>query len=204
MNVVLTAYLTSPVDPQRRHHWANDPSALRPLLATTPAIVFTDSLELPEGVRVAPSTNPYFDRWTHYAAFLREHTEVEFAFCVDATDVLMLNDPFPHMEPGKLYSGSEPKRLACDWMIYHHQPLARWLKANRDLPLLNCGLLGGDRETVILISEQILAERGGAVMDMGPFNHAAYTGGYDIVTGPLVHTLYKAEETESDAWWKHK
>lgn len=202
-DVILAAYLTGYKDPQRRTRWPRDTRMLEPLLDSTPAVVFADQIRAPYVVRVPSGRYVYFDRWRHVAKYLRENDDIRFAFAVDSTDVVMLNDPFPHMEPGKLYCGSEPQVLGCEWMHYHHRPMAHWLKENVDRVLLNCGLVGADRETLLRLTSRMTQERHGAVMDMGAFNRIAYEE-FEVVTGSLVHTLYKAEQTESDAWFKHK
>jgi Glycosyl transferase family 2 len=210
-DIVLTSYLSGVVDPQRGVTWGPDPGATDPLrqsLGGRELIVFSDSIP---GVSVEPGLNPYFARWMHVYRYLRDHEDVRYAFCVDATDALMLHDPFPHMRPGALYCGSEPATLSLPWMVRNHPTYAAWLRRNASRPLLNCGLVGGDRATVMRLAHDVLREYMDAMtnghdmpFDMGAFNFAAYEGGYEIVTGPLVHTRFKAYEAESDAWWKHK
>jgi hypothetical protein len=207
VNVVLTAYLTGRPDPQRGTMWPADREALKPLLDSIPGsvVVFANELQGEAVEPVEAPTSVYFDRWRHYAAYLEAHEEIGFAFCVDATDVLMLRDPFPHMHPGTLYCGSEPLTIGeSAWMWQHHEPLRDWMAANAGRVLLNPGLVGGDRATVLRLCERMAAEQRGMVMDEGPFNLIAYEEFPGFVTGPLVHTLYKAEETCSAAWFKHK
>ena len=166
-------------------------------------IVFANELSGSFVERVEAPVSVYFDRWRHFARYLREHEEVRFSWCVDATDVRVLNDPFPHMEPGRLYCGSEPVQLRTYWMVRHHRPFWRWMKANATRSLLNCGVVGADRQTLQRFCERVAEEQRGLVMDMGSMNYVAYEE-FDVVTGPMVHTLYKAEETDSPAWFKHK
>ena len=204
-DVILTAYLTGQPDPQRGTIWPVDNADLLPLLTSSPVpvVVFANELSGPFVERVEAPKSVYFDRWRHIANYLRAHEDIRFAWCVDATDVVVFHDPFPHMRPGKLYIGSEPVNLRSYWMVRHHRPFWRWMKDNASLPLLNCGLVGGDRETVLRFAERMGQEQRGCVMDMGAANFLAYEE-FDIVTGPMVHTLYKAEEANSLAWFKHK
>jgi hypothetical protein len=133
VNVVLTAYLTGRPDPQRGTMWPADREALKPLLDSIPGsvVVFANELQGEAVEPVEAPTSVYFDRWRHYAAYLEAHEEIGFAFCVDATDVLMLRDPFPHMHPGTLYCGSEPLTIGeSAWMWQHHEPLRDWMAAN--------------------------------------------------------------------------
>jgi hypothetical protein len=205
VNVILTAYLTAGIDPQRGYRWTLDAMPLTPLLdsLTAPVVIFADELDAPNVVRVPRGQSVFFDRWRHIANYLAEHDEIGYCFAVDATDVQMLHDPFPHMEAGKLYCGSEPKDIGFEWMYYHHPQMWRWIYDNAARPLLNCGLVGGDRETMLRMARRMGEERRGMTMDMGAFNFLAYTE-FDVVTGPLVHTLYKANETDSAAWFRHK
>lgn len=216
-NMVLTAYLTALVDPQRGKKWQAKQSDIETLRTSVPAdwlVVFSDEVEFHKVAhleRVSPCLNPYFARWLHFYRWLRAHEDVDLVWCVDSTDVMMLNDPFPKMERGKLYVGSEVRTLGIPWMVDNHPALAEWIADNAHLQLLNCGLVGGERETVMRLCHDLIREHMNALiadkelpLDMGPFNHAVYTGGYDFVTGPMVHTLFRANETEGAAWWKHK
>jgi hypothetical protein len=209
-DVVISAYFTSKPDDQRKRQWKADASQVKPLAdsLTAELVLLTDELE--QGHKVTTYLSPYFERWLQLYRYLRDNEDVRYCFAVDATDVVMLNDPFPHMEPNKLYCGSEPKTVGIEWMRNNHPALSEWIDANATKTLLNAGLVGGDRATVMRLAHDIVREYMNAriagqemKLDMGPFNHAAYTGGYEIVTGPMVHTLFKANETTS-AWWKHK
>ena len=204
-DLILTAFLTGRLDPQRGIMWEVSNYPLLPLLHSCPVplVVFANELVAPFVKRVENPQSVYFDRWRHVANYLEANEDVRFTFCVDATDVLVLNNPFPHMGPGKLYCGSEPGVVGCQWMFQYHEPLREWIAANKDKPLLNCGIAGGDRATVLRLAQRMGEEQRGMEMDMGAFNFIAYEE-FEVVTGPVVHTLYKAEETESAAWFKHK
>ena len=204
-DVILTSYLTGVPDPQWDAYWPVDAKPLRALAESCPVplVVFANELADEFVETVAAPVSVYFDRWKHAARYLAAHEDIRYAWCVDATDVEVLNDPFPHMRPGVLYCGSEPEVLGCHWMRYHSEPMLGWIDAHADYPLLNCGLAGGDRLTLLRLCERMGEEQRGMVMDMGPFNLIAYEE-FDIVTGPQVHTLYKEHETESPAWFRHK
>src|SRR5690606_25508751 len=79
-------------------------------------------------------------------------------WAVDATDVTMNHDPFPEMEPGKLYCGWEPDTLRNEWIIKNHPDAAiqKFLTENPTLPLLNAGVVGGDREIVMELAQRII------------------------------------------------
>src|SRR5690606_14086461 len=109
--------------------------------------------ELPKAelVVVEQSINPYFQRCLQTYKWLRASPQVGRVWCVDATDVQMTRDPFPEMEPGRLYFGYEPTTLRDEWMVAHHpdKTLQKFMKDHANLPLLNMGVVGGDRDTVM-------------------------------------------------------
>src|SRR5690606_41012218 len=111
-------------------------------------------------VEVETSINPYFQRHLSIFQYLRDNPDIGFVWCVDGTDVEMLQDPFPHMEKGILYLGTEPTTLRDDWMLKNHpdSKIQTFFRANPDLQLLNAGLLGGDRETVMSLLQAITKE----------------------------------------------
>ena len=171
-------------------------------------VVFADELDAPyvERVPIPPPGRVITGRWAYYAAYLAARPDVRMVFLTDARDVTCLHDPFPHMEPGVIYCGSEPQVLGCPWMLRNHPPPVDWLRANAGLLLLNCGLVGGDRLTVLHLARRMAEEIEGRDLehDMGPLNYIVYAEALPFVTGPLVHTRFKAEETDSPAWFKHK
>jgi glycosyltransferase involved in cell wall biosynthesis len=162
----------------------------------------------------------YLSRWVHYYQYLRSHPEIQWAFCVDANDVEMLQPPWAHMQAGVLYCGYEPTILDIPWMHTHHpsERLQAFFRANATRTLLNCGVVGADRNTLLaflhdwirLIEENTADRWKGdekAVLgaDMGPFNYLAYSKWADrLETGPRVVSLFKKEERNSWSWWKHK
>src|SRR5699024_10445488 len=105
-DVVLTCLLTSQGDPQRGKPMSADPkvfATLRKSVGDRLVVLHTDLDEdTVRRVRVEQCINPYFERWLQYFHWLRDHPEVGFVWCVDATDVEMLRDPFPEMQPGTL------------------------------------------------------------------------------------------------------
>jgi len=230
-NVVLTTLLTSNPDPQRGSRMKADPSLLarlRSSLGAQKLVVLHDQLtptawDNTEWVKVEAKINPYFQRHIAAYQYLRDHPEVEFAWCVDGTDVEMLHNPFPEMERGALYLGSEPAVVGIDWMLSNHPAvlLQDFLKANAHRPLLNAGLIGGDRETLLAFLHRMVTVyfddashynyrndihgKGLGVGDMATLNYVAYTWFADrIVQGPRINTVFKANERNEWSWWKHK
>lgn len=230
VNVVLTSMLTEAVDPQRGTRLQATPDMLSVWAKSIKggkAIILADHLDqAPAGAEVSavdPSNqNPYFLRWLHMYRWLREHPEVQWVWASDGTDVEMLAEPWAHMLPGRLYVGSEPKTLADEWISKNHAAthLQAFLKENGHRLMLNAGLVGGDRQTVMAFAHSMmrdwyaLASRrfwnverpGNEVGDMATFNYVAYTKWADrLETGPRVHTVFKTEGVGREcAWWKHK
>lgn len=227
-DVVLTCLLTRQTDPQRSKPMDAKPEALAALRKSVKGhrfiVLHTDLPEgsLPEQVKVEQYINPYFERWLRYFHWLRDHPEVGRVWCVDGTDVTMLRDPFPEMEPGVLYVGSEPSTLRNEWMLKHHpdRKINTFMREHPNLQLLNAGLLGGDRQTVMAFCQAMCkeffddhtewifgweTERLG-VGDMGAFQWVARNRFGDRLSyGSYVNTVFKADETNNKvSWWKHK
>lgn len=224
-NVVLTAYFCGQPDPQRNMKWDSDIDEAVAKLAESIAensqnlVVLTDILgktsskENVEYVPVQASLNPYFQRWLSYWQYLRAHPEIDNVFCVDATDVEMLRPPFKQIEPIKLYVGDEKEVLGCTWMLRNHriEPLLSFIRRHRDETLLNAGIVGGSRKTVMDFIHAMIAlyfdnntNIGSA--DMGAFNFVARNKfGDRLVHGKQINTVFKGYEPDNGiSWWRHK
>lgn len=215
-SVVLTSLLTGVPDPQRKTPMAADPALVAGLvksLAGRDVVVFANEVEQVPGAtveKVPRPGNPYFDRWLYAYQYLRDHPEIRWVWCVDGTDVLCLTEPFGRMAPGIAYVGSEPSIKANTWMLAHHPQYAGYLEAKANETLLNAGLLGGDRETVMRFCHGMIREYHGyrgigqeMKFDMGAFNVVAEE--FTIVTGPSIHTVFKTMDHKNrDAIWAHK
>lgn len=219
-NVVLTCLLTAELDPQRAgSRMAADSGLLAALRRSVAAhernlIVLHDCLgdrdgDLTTFTRVPPGGNPYWIRWAHYRDWLRNHPEAEWVWCVDGTDVEMLNDPFGRMRRDALYCGAEERTIndpqAGSWMRRGATPeVCDWLDGHPDEQILNMGILGGHRG-VLLPAVEALADRvGESDWELGAWQQIARARYADrITTGPTVHTRFQADE-RTGAWWKHK
>jgi hypothetical protein len=216
---VLTCLLTSEPDPQRGRRWASDSGVLGTLRDSVVAhdrhlVVLHDGLTDRDGdlttfTPVPPGGNPYWVRWAHYADWLARHPEAEWVWCVDGSDVEMLNDPFGRMRPDRLYVGSEEEliggRRGGPWLHRGATPEVRgWLAANPDLPILNMGVLGGHRDIMQEAAGALAARAGESDWEIGAFQPIAYEQfAGRVVTGPMVHTRFHANERTA-AWWRHK
>lgn len=228
-DVVITSLLTSEPDPQRKVKMSADPALLQVWASSirgAKAVVLADELNTaPVGATLVSvpivSMSPYFARWLHIYQYLRAHPEYRFVWCTDGTDVEMLREPWAEMEPGKIYVGSEHKTYAEEWMKVNHHGKAYkdFLERHRDEQLLNAGLIGGLRQDVMEFAHRIIRQHylieshrfwkmetaPTTLVDMGAFGMAAKSFGNRIVTGPLVHTIFKTEGFGKElAWWKHK
>lgn len=212
-NVVLTSFFNGQPDPQRGIKWRADTTDFSDLTLSCGKnlVVLHDCFGqlTVENQRVEAPLCAYEQRWLSQWQWLRNHPEVEYVWLVDATDVKMLRDPWPHMQPGVLYCGYEPKPVDCEW-IRNHCPseLEDWVDQNAQKTLLNCGVVGGDRDTVMRLCQKMVdlrcaSDRRDPLYEMLFFNVAAYSHP-NMVTGPVVVTLFKANESNSWSMWKHK
>lgn len=220
-DIVLTALFTSHPDPQRRGRMSASPEMLRDLMVSLKAhdvVVLADELEHAEHATVertaSTMTNPYMARWLHYWRWLRAHREVRFVWCVDGTDVELLGTPFP-LDRGKLYLGTEATTAGSGWLAGNTTPAMReFLAEHGRAQLLNAGLVGGDRETVMRFIHTMLRRYYDAltdgiditahVNDMGVLNWVGRDGDFELVTGPSINTTFKANERNAWSTWKHK
>ncbi|QMF87571.1 glycosyltransferase family 2 protein [Citrobacter freundii] len=228
-HLVLTTLLTSQPDPQRTGRMKHDAGILQSwadsVSGAVPVVLADELKVLPYGVElyeVPPlGMSPYFARWLHIYQYLRAHPEYHLVWCTDGTDVEMLREPWEEMAPGKIYVGSEHKTYFDEWMKdnHHGKAYSEFFELHRDEQLLNAGLIGGCREDVMEFAHRIIRQHylieshrfwkmeaaPATLVDMGAFGMAAKSFGNRIVTGPLVHTIFKTDGFGKEtAWWKHK
>lgn len=213
-DVVIACYFANVVDPQRNTKWPADIKAIDKLKRSVEAhgiefVLIHNCFDLPN--RVTISGTPYFERWLKEWQYLRDRRDITNVFVVDATDVDMLNNPFPHIDDNRLYVGDEPSEtLNNRWMLSRHlEPsVNRYLRDNGSLPLLNCGVVGGNRKLVMdLCREMYLYHFNNPhdLTEMGIFNKLLYTKYPDLMEyGRHVTTLFKKYERISSAWFRHK
>lgn len=235
-NILLTSYFTTVKDTQggkgsgRKEYFTPDKKAIQPLINSMGGealIVLNDCFD-DEKIgnvtykQVEASINPYFQRWLSYYRYLiANKDQLNFVFMTDATDVQMQFNPFYRMQKGRLYVGDEHLHLGYEWIVnnHPHKDIQEFIKSNRDLVVLNAGLLGGDIETVLLFLRKLLSfyfqsivddktKRGifdCGTTDMGAFNYVLRTEFSDIIVhGTQVNTVFKEEKSNSVSWFKHK
>lgn len=171
---------------------------------------------LTEYIKTGTSTDPYKNRFMKALHYLIAHPEIDNAWVVDSGDVTMHNNPFPEMQPGKIYVGCETlNKLDCQWMVLNTENsfYRRWLLNNSGKTLLNCGLLGGSRQDVIDYLTKMFYIWGYnhfnmTLIDMLVFNVAGYEHFADrIVYGVgKVNNQFKSLQPSAEGreWWLHK
>lgn len=212
-------------DPQRRGHkmsleattaWRESVKKVSP---DSKLILFTDQPHGEESTYVSAGWNVYWDRFYQAKEWLKENSQITHAFLTDTTDVIMLNTPWEHLEPGTLYAGYEPKTLLNNKWIENNMKL-NYDKLDLNKPILNCGIVGGDRETLIEFLTAFTSYKAtyehlthigeataGEILEMPAFNLLLQSEQWKhrIQYGPHITTLFKSEEkTNTGAWWKHK
>lgn len=232
-HIVFASYFSSLPDPQRNGVWSNQPEDILPLIYSVTEKgnhirIFYDCLDnLPiiencEWIKVDTSSTytPTVYRWIVYNEYLQQtEAEYEKIFCVDSTDVEMLNNPFTQMEKDTLYCGSEHK-----WKV-KDKPLLKKKKKKlftapdfRDViekyseqVMLNAGIVGGDVKIVSEFVEKVAflhkkySKNLKLSADMPVFNYVALKYFHDkVVTGYPVHTPFTNYYYDFSCWWKHK
>lgn len=222
-NVILTAWQHGP-DRQRNGQVTTISAAkatanLKASIKSGDLIVLGDDETADEQVKDL-GLGIYLSRWVHFRKWLGAHPEVEWVWLVDASDVQLLNEPWSEMKPDTLYMGHENSLLNGKWMRETHpsKRLQDFFAANPYLQLLNCGVIGGDRKTVIGYLTDLIRlietnayeqwrniDKQPLGNDMGPANYVAYTRWADkLKWGSQVVTAFKADERNTWSWWKHK
>ncbi len=234
-NIFLTCYFTGVKDTQNRE-WTADLEALQPLIDSVKSSrlvvlhdCFTDDQvrSVPGNItfeRVETSINPYFQRWVSYRQYLTKNAKwIDKVFCIDGTDVEILQEPRWAEMGDFVYTGDEPDTLddAAGWMRGHHQhkTLIDFLnKEGKRYQLLNAGVLGGNIEDICdfmraMIDFYCFAENDSFFLkrpnagdtDMAVFNYIARTLFNDRLRyGREATTTFKANERNGYSWIKHK
>lgn len=230
---VITVLLSQTPDPQRQNQrMSADPALLTAWAQSIKGarkIVLADQITslpaCPEVtvVSVPPKSDmsPYFLRWLHIYHYLRDHPEITNVWITDGTDVTMLREPWEFMEEDTLYVGDEHSTYSNPWFnaVNSHPELRAFIADHVDQQVINAGLLGGERDRVILVVQGILRIyafikswqfwREKKVLeiptDMVVFAMAVEKFGGKIKHGPQVNTVFKSNGVGQEiAFWKHK
>lgn len=220
---VITSYLNGAKDPQKGKRWPCDPSLLRPLYDSIylsgngeiPVTLITDCMNrdncpMPFDFVVAGGgMSPYLQRWKGMLGQMDGIRE-DYVFCVDATDVEMVNNPFMSNLGNYLWEGDEDGTINNEWLLKHHDTplLNEFYASNLDKKLLNAGVIGGRTCMVREFLKQMVwyinnFEWG--MTDMGLFNYVLYTHfPGQIRHGRRVTNVFKSYSPDPASWWKHK
>jgi hypothetical protein len=210
-NIILTNYLCDLKDPQNNEEWTKDNQEriLKPLLDSAKK----QDCEVVVLEETGDDDNPYFQRWINIEKYLEKNTDIEKVFCVDASDILVLKNPFETLINGIVYIGTQNDKVGTLWLIYNHNsyPEVDFINLYRDYKLLNAGILGGYRETVLEYVKEInkirreTKEAKRSLTDMAIFNLVGWTKFKSrIVIGKNVNTDFGQFEVNDVSWFKHK
>lgn len=218
---IITTYFNGYIDPQRGGKWDCKPEDTYSMVnsirenSRASISIISDCLKSfnPETrvniIEDECTINPYLQRWLSIFNHLKEIDE-EYVFCVDATDVEMLKNPFIEYLGDRIFVGDEPGTIKNDWLIKHHNvPLFKeFFKINTYKPLLNAGVIGGRKEIIIKVLETMakyISTTDVGMTDMALFNYVLYTHFADkVYHGRRVTTVFKAYTTKGGSWFKHK
>lgn len=215
-NVIITTYFNSVLDTQRGVTWEANIQSIMDLVKSCQKhnlklVVLTDCFhnEKIEGVEFVyhkPKINPYFERWIAICMHLSEN-DYGLVFCVDATDVEVLKNPFLSMRKDIIYTGCERGTIGANkWLFNHHSVVKNDLLKIRNKNIINAGLLGGKSSLVSDYCQKIIKLydiHGDMFTDMAAFNIVGHST--NISYGIHVNTVFKGfEKNNKIAWFKHK
>ena len=220
-NAVITNFLSGTPDPQSGLKYSFESHLISELVQSCQnqlLIVLSDCIELKSTntlwyVQAKSEDNPYFQRWVNIRDYLIKSNH-NFIFCVDATDVEMVNNPFYELQEGKIYVGDENQVVGCKWIIDNHkidnEDYREFMRKHSKSILLNAGVIGGDRETMLNFLDKLIdlyhkTKEDYQMTDMALFNFVLYTYFSDkIEHGRKVTNVFKSYTKNEKSWWKHK
>lgn len=208
-DVIITTLFHTLTDTQRGEVWDyKETLKLMQPLNDSCAKHGIELVVLDDKVNITPKhQNPYFARWIA----IREHLEQNHygrVWCVDATDVEVLRNPFLSMENNCIYVGCEPSYTNTNvWLRKHHtSPLYYRIFTNK-IPIKNAGILGGSIRNVLHfikeLESMIHSVDKRSLTDMALFNMICCKIG-NVKFGDQVNTEFKAFKDNGKAWFKHK
>lgn len=214
-DVVIACYFANVADVQRNNtSWKPELAAIDKLKRSVEAhgiefILIHNCFDLPNKVTISKS--PYFERWLKEWQYLRDRRDISNVFLVDATDVDMIINPFNNLKNDTLYIGDEPNnKVNSNWMLTRHlEPsVNKFIREGGNLPLLNCGVVGGNRKLVMELCRDIYQYHFECPQDqteMGIFNKLVHTKYAHLIEyGRHVTSIFKGFERHTNAWFRHK
>jgi len=209
-DVIITTFFTTLGDTQRdNQRWGDEMRELITPLKESCLKFGIDLVILDDTVNITPKHhNPYFARWIAIKEHL-DNNDYRNVWCVDATDVEVLRDPFKFIESGYVYTGCEPSFTNTNiWLRNHHKSPFYNTILSRRIHLKNAGLLGGEKKMVLDfvngICNMIPKVDKQSLTDMALFNLVASRYNGSIRYGDYVNTQFKAFRDNGKAAFKHK
>ena len=232
-NAILTCWFNKKKDPQREFHQPADFAKIRVMCESSNScgvkvIVFHDCFEKDvvekyssnllefvrpkENITDGPlSTNDF--RFLVYHDYLREHF-FDNVFLLDASDIIVKNNPFAFIKKNKIYVGRARKNRTdqIPWMLNRLRRLYPDYPYSTRL-ILNAGILGGSYDQTLKIlqamKEEILSSRcyNDNNNNMEIFNKIIYDlmDQDSIITGAPVCSVFGAYQNDrEDVWFIHK
>lgn len=241
MNYIAASLFTTCIDPQRGIKWNPSVKDLQDWYVSGKAlckddpnlhlILFYD--QLPQEIFKAyigdcitfiqvedcNYLSPHDYRWIVYRNFVENNLEEgDNIFFTDSTDVVIANNPFPHIEPSRLYSGDEEVAWDNGWAnarspFYRRtvEDFEEIYQANRNSNLLNCGILGGSVDIVrkfldkVYFYIELTLEKPYDTTDMVTHNYVIRKYFPDVIHGAPLNSVFKNYEyNRKDIWFIHK
>ena len=236
-NIILGVLLEMP-DPQRDNFVlnSNDYSLIKPFVESankfgykvvilynnlTPNFVSQYSSSNLSFVRVTPYDN--YNVYTNKFLLVNEYLSIanpNKVLISDITDVVFLKEGlFDFFNDEIIYSGVEPVNMGIQWLENNSRAIRgqnpefdKWWDENKSkLPLLNCGLIGGNykfikqelRRVVDILSSY--TKNINEMSDMFAWNITAYLSQKKIFTGEPFHTEFrKLDYLNKNCYVSHK
>jgi len=241
MNYIVSSLFTTCVDPLRNIKWSPSSNIMDNWYYSGEAIckqnkdvkliVFYDELDEnlinkfdPEYITFIQVEDcnlysPHDYRWMVYQNFVENNIDnIDNIFFTDISDVLIKQNPFPHIEKDILYMGDEQQPWGNEWADarkeYYMDNLPTFPEIHeqyKSYPFLNAGILGGNAEITLKFLDKIVYYTGltlnkpYATSDMIIFNYVLYAYFPNKKHGfPVNSNFWKNEINRSDVWFVHK
>jgi hypothetical protein len=234
MNCIISTFFSSKKGPQNPNTWngedfeiirafyesviRNDMNCIILIDSSSEEFIQTYQTEKIRFVRCSTNKLNLVDiRWRLYQNLLIEREDIENAFFVDISDVVVLRDPFKHIQSGILYCGDEQKIYCTEpWMTSRLDMLNQDLLFSnyyqyQNKLILNAGILGGPSKILKDVCKRIadILETSNieeTTVDMCAFNHVLRIDYSDIlVHGNPVNTVFRQfDYSNKEAWLCHK
>ena len=225
---VLSSYFNYEIDPQRKILLPDSFDALLPLmnsckdLGVRLVILTNCDFENQYTTEFVKIENPDYQftpndfRWLIQLDYIQKN-RASHVWCVDATDVEVLKNPFD-IDSNKLYVGNEKTQTlgsgwlwVNQWRYCKNANYVKMFRYSKKLNLLNCGVVGGAYSIALRFFQLMAnetyynAKNVRRAMDMASFNYVVYSHfANEFITGNEVVTEFKAYERNNVAMFKHK